>query len=75
MYVVERSIRSNFCNGSLPLEIENGRYTKPVTPLDLRTCKYCADNILEDEFTFFLIHCEFYNDLCFDIYAQFKTLR
>lgn len=53
MYVVERSIRSNFCNGSLPLEIENGRYTKPVTPLDLRTCKYCADNILEDEFTFF----------------------
>lgn len=53
MYVVERSIRSNFCNGSLPLEIENGRYTKPVTPLDLRTCKYCADTILEDEFTFF----------------------
>lgn len=53
MYVVERSIWLNFCNGLLFLEIENGRYIKLVILLDFRICKYCVDNILEDEFIFF----------------------
>ena len=41
------------------LEIERGRYTKPVTPLECRTCALC--NVVEDEIHF-LIECQLYSD-------------
>lgn len=41
----KRSILSNVCNCSLPLEIEKGRYTTAVTPLNFGMCKYCADKV------------------------------
>ena len=31
------------------LGIESGRYTRPVTPVNSRTCKYCSSNKLDDE--------------------------
>lgn len=43
-----------------------------MTPLDFRTCKYCADNCLEDEL---LIHSEWYSDLRFDLFNSPKTFR
>lgn len=43
-----------------------------MTPLDFRTCKYCADNCLEDEL---LIHSELYSDLRFDLFNSPKTFR
>lgn len=42
--------------------------------LDFRTYKYCADNVLEDE-KHFLLHCEFYSDLPFDLFAQSKSIE
>jgi hypothetical protein len=35
------------------LVIETGRYTKPVTPSDQRTCKYCK-HLVENEILFFI---------------------
>ena len=31
------------------LGIESGRYTRPVTPVTLRICKYCSDQKIDDE--------------------------
>ena len=31
------------------LGIESGRYTRPVTPVTSRICKYCSDNKIDDE--------------------------
>ena len=31
------------------LGIESGRYTRPVTPVTSRICKYCSGNKLDDE--------------------------
>ena len=31
------------------LGIESGRYTRPVTPVTSRICKYCSDHKIDDE--------------------------
>ena len=31
------------------LRMESGRYTRPVTPIAARFCRYCSENILDDE--------------------------
>ena len=31
------------------LGIESGRYTRPVTPVTSRICKYCSSNKIDDE--------------------------
>jgi hypothetical protein len=41
------------------LAIETGRYTKPVTPSDQRTCKYCK-HLVEDEIHF-IFQCPQYS--------------
>ena len=57
-----RRILAKCRSGSLPLQIENGRYAKPKMPLNDRICKLCKDNVVEDEIHFRLC-CEFYSDL------------
>ena len=53
---------SKFRTSSHALEIERGRHTNPLTPVDNRLCPMC--NILEDELHF-LISCAIYeNDRC-----------
>ena len=47
--------------GTLPLEIETGRYSRPVTPLDQRVCKMCDMNVVESELHF-LVQCPLYID-------------
>ena len=32
------------------LGIESGRYTRPVTPVTSRLCKYCSSNKIDDEY-------------------------
>ena len=45
------------------LAIKTGRYTKPVTPSDQRTCKYCKHlHVVEDEIHF-LFQCPQYNSI------------
>ncbi len=61
----ERSILSRLRTGSLPLEIETGRYKK--VPLDERICKLCQESI-EDEIHF-IVDCQFYNDLRYSMFA------
>lgn len=57
-----RRILAKFRSGSLPLNIETGRYAKPKVPLMERTCKLCSENVVEDEMHF-LLACDFYSDL------------
>ena len=45
LYRSDRSILAKLRCGSLPLEIETGRFTNPVTPLINRTCKCCKEKI------------------------------
>ena len=66
--------------GTLPLEIETGRYSRPVVPLDERLC-LCDLKVLEDE-RHFLLQCPLYDDQRQHLYAQasvvnenFKTSR
>ena len=66
-----RRVLSNFRCGSLPLQIETGRYTKPKTPVDERLCKYCSANVIEDE-KHFLLSCEFYSDLRLDLFIKME---
>ena len=42
-----RRILAKFRSGSLPLQIETGRYKKPKVPLNNRICNLCTDNVIE----------------------------
>ena len=46
----------------MSLRIENGRFTIPKTPENLRICYHCTLNSVEDEMHF-LFHCTFYDEL------------
>ena len=70
----QRRIRSKFRICNLPLAIETGRYTKPKTPLQDRICKFCSMNSIEDE-THFLIDCNLYNDLRYDLFESASILN
>ena len=52
MDMTHRRILAKFRSGSLPLNIETGRYAKPKVPLLDRTCKLCSNNCIEDEMHF-----------------------
>ena len=58
----QRSLLAKFRCGTLPLEIELGRFSKPKTPLSDRICKHCNTNNIEDEVHFLTI-CNLYADL------------
>jgi hypothetical protein len=55
--------------GSLPLAVETGRYSHPVTPLNDRICKFCNANTVEDE-KHFLLSCNAYSDIRQDFIAN-----
>jgi hypothetical protein len=57
----ERSFIAQFRLGILPLHIETGRFTAPITLLEDRICKNCELNEVEDE-RHFLLHCTLYTD-------------
>ena len=66
-----RHLRSNLCKlrcGTLPLSVETGRYTKPPIPLEERICPFCNDAV-EDEIHF-LINCDIYSDLRFNLFHR-----
>ena len=44
----QRQCLANLRCGSLPLAIETGRFSTPVTPLSNRLCKFCNLNCIED---------------------------
>ena len=60
----ERSILAKIRSGTLPLEVETGRYRQ--VPLDERICKLCQASI-ENEIHF-LVDCHFYDDLRYDLF-------
>ena len=53
---------SKFSLGNHSLKIENGRFTIPETPANLRICDHCNLNSVEDEMQV-LFHCELYDQL------------
>ena len=57
-----RKLFSRFRLSSHDLEIERGRYHKPVIPVDQRICPHCKIKAVEDE-EHVLLQCEAYNDL------------
>ena len=61
-----RRILARFRSFNLSLAIETGRFTKPKTPLSQRIYKFCKTLAIEDE-TRFLISCEFYKDIRYDL--------
>jgi hypothetical protein len=65
-----RSTLAKLRCGSLPLNIETGRYNK--VPLELRTCILCDANKIEDEIHF-TIECKFYDDLRYPMLNKFNV--
>ena len=65
-----RSTLAKLRCGSLPLNIETGRYNK--VPLELRTCILCDANKIEDEIHF-TIECKFYDDLRYAMLNEFNV--
>ena len=62
-------VLAKFRSCNLPLAIETGRYNRPETPLSERLCKYCHIDLIEDE-THFLVDCEFYRDIRFNLFQS-----
>ena len=69
---------SKFRASSHTLEIERGRYTTPITPINERLCHKC--NVVETEYHF-LLNCELYNkerralyDRITDVLPEFPNL-
>ena len=69
-----RRVLAKFRSCTLPLAIETGRYTRPKTPVNERLCKYCNTHAIEDE-THFLIDCEFYSDLRFNLFQSAQNIN
>ena len=63
-----RALASIRC-GSALLRIETGRFTKPCTPLNERTCLHCDDGSIEDE-KHFLLKCDLYNDIRLQLFLS-----
>ena len=57
----ERSFIAQFRAGILPLHVETGRFSSPITPLDQRICHFCNSNEVEDE-RHFLLRCTAYEN-------------
>ena len=70
----QRRILSKFRSCNLPLAIETGRYTRPKTPVNDRVCQFCDMDVVEDE-THFLIDCNFYSDLRYDLFRKTMILN
>ena len=66
----ERSVLAKLRSGTLPLEIETGRFKK--VPLSDRCCNLCKSGI-EDE-VHFLIDCDFYQDLRYNMF-QYMAMK
>ena len=65
----ERAILAQFRCGILPIRIETGRYVGEQ--LEMRTCRFCDRNEVENE-THFLLNCDFYNNIRQSVfYEQF----
>jgi DNA-binding transcriptional regulator LsrR (DeoR family) len=63
-YDIPKSLRNKLSKiriSAHSLAVETGRYTKPVTPSDQRTCKYCK-HIVDDEIHF-LFQCPQYSSI------------
>ena len=58
--IEHRHILSKFRLSNHDLNIERGRYTKPPTPINQRTCPLCGNSEIESEIHF-LFECSFYN--------------
>lgn len=56
-----RRILAMFRCGNLPLHIETGRFARPKTPVEQRTCFHCIDSVEHE--LHFLIDCPFYDDI------------
>lgn len=69
-----RRILAKFRSCNIPLAVETGRYSKPKTPLNERLCKFCDTASVEDE-THFLIDCDFYSDIRYDLFRCANTLN
>ena len=67
-----RRILSMLRCGSLPLEVETGRYNK--TPLNERICKLCNTNTIENEMHFTL-NCPLYDDVRDPLMEKVITLN
>ena len=53
------------------LRIETGRWHK-ITPVQ-RTCKFCANSLIEDE-AHFLLHCSLYSDLRINLISSVRAI-
>ena len=53
----QRQWLSRYRTSAHTLQIELGRYTHPVTPISERKCKYCKDDLLDDE-RHFILFCD-----------------
>ena len=53
------------------LNIEKGRHTNPVTPLQDRTCSFCHSSDIDDEFHF-LISCPFHSEKRTHLFESIK---
>ena len=67
----ERSLYAKLRSGTLPLEVETGRYKQK--PLEERICKLCKSGI-EDEIHF-LIDCDFYTDLRYNMFNEMSNVH
>jgi hypothetical protein len=67
MQFKQRSALAKFRCGVAPLHIETGRYTN--TPIDLRVCQLCTENVLENE-EHVLLKCNAYNDLRLELFSR-----
>ncbi len=65
----QRSHLSKLRRGTLPLQVELGRFARPKVALEERICHCCNTNSVEDE-VHFLVVCPLYSDLRYDLWLK-----
>jgi len=68
----ERSLMAQIRSGTLPLEIETGRFRN--VKIEERLCKLCTLNVTEDE-SHFIFECPFYNEYREDFFLHVTNSR
>ena len=75
-FPIQKPIRASLTKlriSAHPLEIESGRYQKPLKPKDTRFCQTCI-TLVEDEYHF-IYECPVYHSLRLKFYPAFSNLN
>ena len=71
--LAKRNLLTKLRTSCHDLHIETGRYCRPAMPAELRSCRFCCTNSVEDE-KHFLLNCKIFSSLRESLFDSIELL-